>query len=212
MKKHVYSEVGGHPVNEDAAIFQSHRDDVSLLIGALADGQGGQAGGAQAAQRAVATCMEQASACAPRLLARPSTWVEICESADQVVSANAEAGYTTLIAVGVSNSFVVGASCGDSAVCLLSNGRFSILTDRQHKNPPVGSGFARLTAFSALPEEPWKLLVVSDGAWKGVGWERIADLLRSLSGEELIGKLREEVLGATSGVLYDDFTAVIIES
>jgi hypothetical protein len=33
-----------------------------------------------------------------------------------------------------------------------------------------------------------------------------------MSGEELIGKLREEVLGVISGVLYDDFTAVIIES
>ena len=40
-----HSEPGGHATNEDAFEVMQHPADPSCWIGALADGQGGQAGG-----------------------------------------------------------------------------------------------------------------------------------------------------------------------
>ena len=48
-----YSEIGSHNENEDALEVVAHNSDSSLMICALADGQGGQRGGAAAAKCAV---------------------------------------------------------------------------------------------------------------------------------------------------------------
>jgi PPM family protein phosphatase len=206
-----YTEAGGHAINEDAVSFRLHPNEPSLLIGALADGQGGRAGGGEAARLAVATCLEIASDSAPRMLSTPTAWIEICEMADRAVSANTDAGFTTLIGVAVSRAFLAGASCGDSAAFLWADSQLIDLTYGQRKHPPVGSGVAELTAFSALPEVPWKLLVVSDGVWKYAGRERIGARLGTHWGKAVIDGLREDVLVGTSGELPDDFTATIIE-
>src|SRR6185369_1355332 len=87
--------------------------------------------------------------------------------ADAAVAADREAGFTTLVGLCVGADHVAGASCGDSAavaVCGASAPR--VLTSRQWKNPPVGSGEATFVPFEMELAEPWRLLVMSDGVWK----------------------------------------------
>jgi len=210
MKVFHYSEIGSHDENEDALDVVPHAADSSALICALADGQGGQPGGAAAAQHSVSSCLANAQLFAPRDLLNPFTWVEIGEYVDQTVLHAPEAGYTTFIGLYVTPSFVVGASCGDSAIALLTGGQFLLLTENQYKNPPVGSGAARLTPFAAELNGTWKLLVMSDGVWKYAGWDSISKRGLSETGEMLISNLRNDVV-VNSKVVVDDFTVILIE-
>ena len=206
-----YSEIGSHNENEDALEIADHNSDSSLKICALADGQGGQHGGAAAAKCAVSSCLVKAQSISPRDLTNPFTWEEIGEYVDQNVAKLSEAGFTTFIGMCVTNSFVVGASCGDSAAALLVDEKFLILTEGQSKNPPIGSCGARLTPFSAFLGENWKLLAMSDGVWKFTGWDSIIQAIKSESGENLISNLRDEVISRTKEMV-DDFSIILIES
>jgi hypothetical protein len=69
---------------------------------------------------------------------------------------------------------------------------------------------ARAIAFSAETVSNWKVLVMSDGVWKFVGWERILEQATRCGGNLLIEKLRADAAG-NSGSLPDDFTLVLIE-
>ena len=89
--------------------------------------------------------------------------------------------------------------------------RRTILTDNQYKNPPVGSGGARMTPFSSPLGREWKLLVVSDGVWKYIGWERFERLAASESGLGLIEALRAETLSRLGGTFADDFSVALLE-
>src|SRR5262245_33964844 len=211
MNIHRYTEPGYMHVNEDAINAVHHPTDSRMLLCALADGQGGRSGGGAAAQNAVRLCLEMASTYPPNKLVDPFTWVSICEAADRKVCAFPEAGYTTLIGLTVVPDFVAGASSGDSEVVLLLGDRFKILTELQQKNPPVGSGGCRLTPLSAQLNEPWKLLVMSDGVWRYVGWERMKSLMRSEAGDALVARLRAAAVENTDGRLVDDFSALVIE-
>jgi PPM family protein phosphatase len=206
-----YTEQGYGHVNEDAIAALRHPTDSSVLMCALADGQGGRSGAGAAAQNAVRLCLEFAVTYSPGNLADPLTWVSICEATDRKVSTFPEAGYTTLIGLTVAPTFVAGASSGDSAVALLHGDRFAVLTERQQKNPPLGSGACRPTPLSAQLSEPWKLLVVSDGVWKFVGWERMTRLMRSDAGDALVALLRDAAVESSAGRLVDDFSALVIE-
>ena len=99
----VHSEAGHNHTNEDTVAVRPHPSDSSLLICVLADGQGGQAGGAPASQTAVEKCLELASAYSAKRLLDTSTWYEILSGADEAVCENPDAGFTTLIALCVKN-------------------------------------------------------------------------------------------------------------
>jgi hypothetical protein len=144
-------------------------------------------------------------------LVDPLTWESICEAADKQVCSFPEAGYTTLIGLTVIQDFIAGASSGDSAAVLLLGDQFVVLTEHQHKNPPVGSGGCRLTPLSARLIEPWKLLVVSDGVWRYVGWERMESLMRTDAGDALLSRLRDAAVESRDGRLADDFSVLLIE-
>lgn len=209
-----HTEGGGHAHNEDAFDVRPHPSDPDCLLCALADGQGGRAGGARAAQLACRTCVEAASARPPATLGmRPDVWEAILRQADATVSHDAEAGFTTLIAFSIQNDALCGASNGDSGVYAVSTGQpGTILTERQRKDPPIGCGGAQPVGFVARPTSPWTVLALSDGVWKYVGWDRIADAVARLSGNDLIDSLRKQVGLPGSGRLQDDFTAVILQS
>lgn len=206
-----YSEIGSHNENEDALEIVKHNYDSSLIICALADGQGGQQGGAAAAKCAVSTCLTKTQSFSPQDLLNTFTWVKIGEYVDQTVANTQEAGFTTFIGMCVTNSFVVGASSGDSSVALLIDEKFIILTEGQYKNPPIGSSGARLTPFSARLNEKWKLILMSDGVWKFADWDTIFQTIKSESGESLISNLRNEVILRTKEMI-DDFSIILIES
>lgn len=206
------SVAGGHPTNEDAFEVIRHPGGQSCWIGALADGQGGQAGGGEAARLACRVVIETVSSQPVRSVSIASTWVSALRLADERVCADRSAGYTTLIGFAVAGRHVIGAANGDSALWLGgADGRMLDLTARQAKNPPVGSGGAAPTPFAAELPASWIVLAMSDGVWKGVGRERIAELLQQRRGQALLDVLLAEARLPWSGGLGDDFTAVVLE-
>ena len=196
-----FSAAGGHPVNEDAFVLRPLPNGAGWIV-ALADGQGGRAGGALAAQLA---CWVVAT--------RADAGAECLAEADATIAADPAAGLTTLVALCVEGDHVAGASCGDSAALVAwGDGFIRILTAHQFKNPPVGSGEAIFVPFEVQLTHPWRLLVMSDGVWKYAGWDRISNMAARLSGEELLSELQAAARLTTSGEFPDDFTVVLLES
>ncbi|HEY4425928.1 MAG TPA: hypothetical protein VGN10_17080 [Pyrinomonadaceae bacterium] len=145
-------------------------------------------------------------------MVNPYTWDAIGETVNQNVSLKPEPGYATFIGLVLIPSFVIGISNGDSAVALFLNDKFVLLTEHQPKNPPIGSGAARLAPFSARLDQRWKLLLMSDGVWKYIGWETIIWRCAAHSGQTLISNLRDVAIKNTGGTLLDDFSVILIES
>ena len=212
MQYFLHSEPGDGHANEDAALVQPHPQDAQTLLYALADGMGGRAGGWEAAQIAVHTTIAKAGDLPLAELRRGRAWEDILRDADNAVLDAPDAGYTTTIALCVQKNQVIGAANGDSAVFLLSDGKAALLTDKQQKNPPIGSGGARPTAFSARLGKQGKLLVLSDGVWKGAGWEEVERLTTLFQGQILIAALLAAAREAGGGRLQDDFTVALLQS
>jgi serine/threonine protein phosphatase PrpC len=210
VKVYALSEPGGHPVNEDAYLYQAHPADESCWLCCVADGQGGRAGGARAAQLACQTVMQVAGLTSIGKLATARAWSLVLQTADQSVAADPEAGFTTLIGFCIRGGRIVGASSGDSAVVLLNRLGATVLTDRQVKNPPVGFGEAVFTEFTAELGEEWQVLAMTDGVWKYVGWNRIIAVAQSHAGQAVLEGLRELARLPGSGGLRDDFTAILV--
>ena len=206
----IHSEPGDGHSNEDVVAVRPHPGDADVLLCALADGQGGQAGGAAAARVAVEESLRAASSFQADELREEAAWYAVVGVADEAVCEDDAAGYCSLVSLCISGQGVWGASCGDSGALLLCGGRDLLLTDDQRKNPPVGSSAARPVAFSARLAPGWVLLVVSDGVWKYVGWEKIARIADPHRGPELIAALRQAALDASGGRLPDDFSAALL--
>jgi serine/threonine protein phosphatase PrpC len=209
-----FSEAGiGHKGNEDAADGRCHPTDEACYLCTLADGQGGQAGGAAAAKVACQTAMAAAIRFPPKKLAGPATWLTALRSADEAVNAAPDAGYTTLVGFCLAGEHLCGASNGDSAVLVVAaGGRVEELTRHQAKNPPVGSGFATFVAFAARLVKPWVVLAMSDGVWKYVGWDRITEMVTRLRGQALVDSLQAAARLPRNGRFQDDFTLVLVQS
>jgi hypothetical protein len=207
-----FSKAGGHPLNEDAFIVRRHPSGSDGWLCVLADGQGGRAGGADASRVACRTAAEAALRLEPRDLMLPAPWHAILRQADRAVWEDPDAGLTTLLGFFIACGALVGASCGDSAVLTLSaGGPAREVTEGQLKNPPVGSGEARFTSFSAPLAAPWSVLAMSDGVWKYVGWERLVQAATTSRGEALVGALQGFARLPRSGQFADDFTVVAFE-
>lgn len=212
MRYFIYSEPGFAHENEDVVEVRSHPADPAALLCALADGQGGQSGGGDAARTAVAEILRAASECPRRELLEEYAWYPAFSEADAAVCNDAVAGHSTLIAACVTNTMVCGVSCGDSQAYLVTRSGLSTLTEYQRKNPPFGSGEARPVAFAAKLPEGWKLLIVSDGVWRFVGGELIAHIATEHAGQAIIDALRDAQLSRSGGRLGDDFTIILVES
>jgi serine/threonine protein phosphatase PrpC len=207
-----YTEAGGHPVNEDAFLARPHPADPECWLVFLADGQGGRAGGARTARLACETAAALASRVPPADLVESSRWQEILSRTDAAVSADEDAGCTTLIGLCVRSGQLAGASCGDSAAIAASRDTLSDLTSRQFKNPPVGSGEADFIPFEMDLVRPWRVLVMSDGVWKYAGWDKINNSFAKLDGQELLAAIQNRARLRTSRTFPDDFTLVLLES
>lgn len=198
IRTHSFSCAGGHPANEDAFALRPVEGGWEV---ALADGQGGRAGGARAAQLACEIVLGSVGSWAGRLVA-----------ADTAVAADREAGFTTLVALQIVGNHLFGASCGDSAAVAVCAGTApKVLTSRQFKNPPVGSGEADFIPFELKLILPWRVMLMSDGVWKYASWDRVWDCAARLAGEELIEALKDAAKLKTTGEYQDDFTIVLLE-
>ncbi len=207
-----FSTAGGHAVNEDAFEVQRHPVDADCWLCCLADGQGGRAGGGQAAYFACPVVMEGAFHAAPDKLANSKAWTTILRAADAMVAVDREAGCTTLVGFTITGDTLHGASSGDSAVLVVSKDtRPAIVTARQFKNPPVGSGEALFVPFEVNLVRPWSVLAMSDGVWKYAGWERVMTLATSLRGQSLVDGIANLARLPGSGEFQDDLTLVVFE-
>jgi PPM family protein phosphatase len=207
-----FTEAGGHPKNEDAFEVQCHPSDPACWLCFLADGQGGQAGGAPAARLACRTGMEAACLQRPDRLRDVAAWPALLRRADNAVRADSAAGYCTLLGFCIWAGALAGASAGDSAVLAVTgDGAPRELTAGQAKNPPVGSGAAQFLPFAAKLSSPWAVLAMSDGVWKYIGWERLVEAVSTLRGEALLAALQDAARLRASGRFPDDFTVVLFE-
>jgi hypothetical protein len=204
---HTYSEPGGHARNEDAIEICRHPQQASILLCALADGQGGRSGGTRAARLACQTVLRAGLEYSHDMLTKGDTWVGILSLADHAVTNDPEAGLTTLVGFCLTNGTLVGASNGDSAMLVLdAEGGCYEITGGQHKNPPIGFGDAAVVPFAARLAKPWTVVAMSDGVWKYVGWDRIREYASHLRGQELIEALQQAGRLSRTGAFQDDFT------
>ena len=206
-----FSEVGGHAANEDAFAVAAHPLDGGVRLCFVADGQGGQRGGGPAARLACSTALAFAVALPPGSLTDPRTWAGMLRVVDEAVRADPEAGLTTFVGLCVVGDLLVGVSSGDSAVVSVSGESAVELTAKQRKNPPVGSGSAVATGFSQTLSGAWKVLAMTDGVWKYVGWGTVIEIARRESGAGLIEQLRKPARLPRTGTFQDDFTVVLLE-
>lgn len=211
------SEPGGHVENEDRfeirriEEFRTAATKENTILCALADGQGGQAGGALASAKACEASLESATNFPDRWY-REKSWRKIVQQADKKVAAAPNAGFTTLIAFDLSESSICGGSNGDSVAVLLDHtGVPRFLTAQQLKNPPIGSGAAAITTFRAIISQPATLLVMSDGVWKFAGLERILEIAREKKGEELIESVKDSARLKRINAFQDDFTFLVFQ-
>jgi serine/threonine protein phosphatase PrpC len=211
MHHRTYSEAGHNHSNEDAVAFEIHPQNARFGIGILADGQGGQVGGGAASRRAVATALQVALSYSPQQLQKEVTWYEILAAVDETVCDDPEAGFATFIGIAVTDEKVCGVSCGDSLGLLVNAQQCEVLTERQRKNPPLGTGAAFPMAFSTARNDVSKVLLMSDGVWRYIVSEAIANIVRQNGASQIIAQLREIQLEIGGNALSDDFSLLIVE-
>jgi serine/threonine protein phosphatase PrpC len=206
-----FTEAGGHVTNEDAFLIERHPADAECLLCALADGQGGRAGGRRAAEVACRSALDAAVQHAVPHLANTVVWPTILRFADESVAADGDAGFTTLVAFCVTGGRIAGASSGDSALVAVVEGGAEVLTAHQMKNPPLGSSGAIFVPFAAALRQPRRVLTMSDGVWKYVGMGGVLDAATRQKGSDLIEVLTAKARLPGSGKFQDDFTVVVVE-
>jgi hypothetical protein len=207
-----YSEPGDKPENEDALVTFCHPQNREIYVGAVADGQGGRAGGRQAAKLACQKFRECSSTVSGDRLLAPDVWEDILAKVDRAVADDSAAGFTTFVALAVGNGRLVGASNGDSAaVLLIADKPGLVLTSHQHKNPPVGSGAVAFVTFAAKLTPPWTILALTDGVWKYTGWEHILSLNPHTPPQQVCQSLLDRARLAKTGRLQDDFTLILLQ-
>ena len=208
-----FSEAGGHAANEDVFVVRRHPAGTESWLCFLADGQGGSAGGAEAARIACHTAVESALHRSLRELTRPAAWKLILKQVDRAVLADPAAGLTTLLGFCISDGFLAGASSGDSAVFAVSGRRPGRGPDGGPAEEPTGPDPAGRRSSRSRPDwsGSWAVLAMSDGVWKYVGWERLVQAAVGFRGEACVSQLQRAARLPGSGRFPDDFTAVVFE-
>jgi len=193
----------GNPENQDrGAIIES---SVGLVM-VVADGAGGQSGGAGAATMAVELVRQKANE-----LRDASACVALLRSMDQAVCQDRVAGETTCALAVVARVGIYGASVGDSGVWVITEGGLINLTERQSRKPFIGSGSAWPSPFEHKLTERDSLLLATDGLLKYTGSERIVAICRDELGSH-VPRTLIELVRYRSGALPDDVTVIFASS
>lgn len=183
----------GRPSQDCAAVRQEPEGCLRI---ALADGVGGQAGGREAAQRAVDDWLDS----------NYDPAIQMAET-DSLLSRLPEAGLTTSIYLRLTAKELTGASVGDSQVWFQEgHGRWRELTEQQRLRPFLGSGEAIPIPFSLAPLRQGRLLICSDGLWRQASQDRMLELAAQEAVEELL-LLPRMVLSKTYA---DDVSFVLV--
>jgi serine/threonine protein phosphatase PrpC len=171
---------------------------------AVADGMGGRAGGAAAAEFAI------------NEIGRFSRWPvfpsarALCDLVRQIDldgASQAAIGETTVSVCAVSDKGISGAAVGDSAAWWVTADEVNSLADGAYPKPWVGSGGATPFSFS-LPAGPGKLLLMTDGIWKYSDPKKLVEIARTCEFASMPAALINAArLG--NGKLQDDAAVVV---
>ena len=168
---------------------------------AVADGAGGTAHAAAAAQRVIERVRE----------APPCTtaagWCQLLLELDQELSGSG--GETTAVVARVDER-VTGASVGDSQAWLLGADAAVDLTALQRRKPLLGSGVAVPAPFD-VRRGAARVLFGSDGLFKYAAPETIRALAAQAAPEAAVAALARCVQ-LPSGALHDDVAIVIVSA
>ncbi|MGE0403722.1 MAG: hypothetical protein AB7T06_43850 [Kofleriaceae bacterium] len=170
--------------------------DDSIVV-ALADGAGGVANGARAAQSWIDVVAENPTRAA---------WRELVEELD-ADSTRRGAGQTTAIAIEVTADGLSGVCVGDSAVWLITDTEVIDLAEHVPPKPLVGDGCMVYEVESCF--DRGTLLVASDGLVKYASRGRIAEIARGESLEVATSALIT-LVRRHDGTLTDDTTVVLV--
>lgn len=185
-----------HPrYGQDRALAVAIGDAVVLVV---ADGAGGTARGALAADRvvtALATCRDL-----------PADWCAWLRERDRELAALG--GQAAAVVVEVhANGRVCGASVGDCEAHVLSGDDEVELTEYQRSKPLLGDGRAEPVAFFDIVPRGATIVLASDGLWKYAPPERVA---RALSETDRAAALID-CARLPSGALPDDVGVVVLD-
>lgn len=199
----ILETAAGNPENQDrGAVIEA---SVGLIM-VVADGAGGQSGGAEAAAMAVelvrqtANDFRDANAC-----------VALLQNMDRAISQDRVAGETTCALAVVTRAGVYGASAGDSGVWVVNESGFINLTERQSRKPFISSGSAWPMLFDYRITDRDSLLLATDGLLKYTGSERIVAICRTEVCSHVPRRLIE-LVRYPSGALPDDVTVIFASS
>ncbi len=191
----------GNPENQDRGFVVQ---DGARTVLCVADGAGGQSGGAEAASMAVDFVRQHIAA-----LRDGESCVELLRAMDAAIAQSLTAGETTFVLAVATREKVFGASVGDSGCWLVGDaGTRDDLTISQQRKPFVGSGSAWPVAFEFPMEERAILLLATDGLLKYTSSERIVETCREQPIDSVAHRL-VELVRYQSGALPDDVTVIV---
>ena len=192
----------GKPACQDRASIIPTEGGLVLV---LADGAGGLAGGALAANAVVAAvaaaCMAGGST-----LGSARFWVDVLEATDVQLAAQHHGGQPTAVICAV-GSEIVGACVGDSVAWLALPSGVIDLTSAQSKRPLIGSGQAAVIPI-ATEMGDGTLLLASDGLAKYASRAKIAATAMDADLARSSGRL-VDMVRLRSGALQDDVSLVL---
>lgn len=189
--------VSAGTTGQDRALSMAWRGGTLLV---LADGSGGMAGGAEAAQAVLVHISALGDDLSP-------DFVVALSELDRLLARRFDCGETTAVICCIDSGVVTGASVGDSCAWLLSEAGVLDLTAGQVRKPLLGSGSARPILFGPVPLQG-RLLVASDGLTKYVPQMRIGELALVDPLDRAV-ELLTEAPRLRAGTLQDDVAVVL---
>ncbi len=194
--------------SEDRAGIVALTDDHLLLI--IADGVGGRENGGDAATRAVDLTRDLARRAASSNWSQPELWEEVLRSVDESLGDDPTCGETTLVALCLTPTHVVGASVGDSEAWWIDDtGAIQGITEEQRK-PYLGSGSASPVTFELPVPSMGTLLIATDGLFKYTNASRIVRTVNQAGTDlQAIAAALRDLVRGSSGTLYDDFAVLL---
>jgi serine/threonine protein phosphatase PrpC len=188
-------EVVSSSSGQDRAVVLALEDGILI---ALADGAGGTANGALAAQ-AVIDAAHRPNAAADL--------ASLLESVDEELARLG--GQSTAVLIALTESAMHGASVGDSSAWLVHrNGDAIELTANQERKPLLGSG-ALPFSFAIQWSEGRTLLVASDGLLRYAPIARIARVITECETLRGAAKQLVDLVRLPDGSLQDDVSIVL---
>lgn len=167
----------------------------------VADGAGGAAGGAEAADLVLERVRE-----APPLTS--TACVELLAGLDDEIRRHTRAGETTAVVAHVDGSRISGASVGDSVAWAIDHRDARDLTARQHRKPLLGRSNATPVPFDASLGA-CTLLVATDGLHAYAPTAAIVEAAESVALEDAARKLIA-LPQLPSGEVPDDIAVVLV--